>query len=239
LYHYEIDVVFDKNLKEMIQLFQEGHLDYIGMTMCSFNEHFEELIDFTDRIYSASSDIKARERYVMLTTLPQTPSKSWEGKKVTLQDKECNAMMYADMTSMTHLKKRSKESFNFDFVETPTRAILKLFFDQADIAFVPERSWELSKEMNPKMAEKIRVIETSPAAFIFGVELYHKNIPSHMKPIFDRANEELESLDEGKQLLRIMKIANHQAIDKTKIEGFMGYYFEYKKRLKNTKAITP
>lgn len=239
LYHYEIDIVFDKSLNEMVHLFQKGNLDYIGMTMCSFNDHFEELIDFTDRIYIASSDIKERERYVMLTNLPQTPSKSWEGKKVALQDKECNALMYADMTSMTHLKKRAKESFKFDFVETPTRAILKLFFDQADIAFVPERSWELSKEMNPKMVEKIRVIETSPAVFVFGVEIYHKNVPSHMKAIFDKANEDLESLEEGKQLLRIMKIANHQAIDKTKIEAFMGYYFEYKKRLKSTKVITP
>lgn len=240
LYNYELDILFDKNIHEMIGLFQAGNLDYIGMTMCSFSEHFEKFIDFTDRIYIASNDVKERERYVILTNLPtKMPFASWEGKKVSMQDKECNAMMYADMTSLKHLKKSVQESFKIDFVDTPTRAILKLFFGQTDIAFVPERSWELSKEMNPAMAEKIRVVETSPAAFVFGVEIYHKNIPPHMKAIFDKANEELEGLEDGKQLLRIMKIANHKPIDKTKIEAFMGYYFEYKKRIKNAKVTTP
>ena len=60
-----------------------------------------------------------------------------------------------------------------------------------------------------------------------------------MKAIFDKANEELEGLEDGKQLLRIMKIANHKPIDKTKIEAFMGYYLEYKKRIKNAKVTTP
>ncbi len=240
LYNYELDVLFDKNLEEIVPLFQKGKLNYIGMAMCSFSEYFDELIDFTDRIYIASNDVKERERYVILTNLPtKAPFASWVGKKVSMQDKECNAMMYADMTSLTHLQKRVSESFKLDFVDTPTRAILKLFFDQSDIAFVPERSWELSKEMNPKMAEKIRVVETSPAVFTFGVEIYHKDIPANMKIIFDQANQELEGREDGKQLLRIMKIADHKPIDKTQIEAFMGYYFEYKKRIKNMKVPTP
>ncbi|MDD2791152.1 MAG: hypothetical protein PHU40_10865 [Sulfurimonas sp.] len=232
-YNVEVTLHIDEDEKKLITMFEEEKLEYLGLRMCTLAKYYDLLSSSMGYTYLSSTNENLQERYVMLATSESAEAKSYLGKKVVMQEDECNAIMYADMTSIKYFNVRYFETLDVEYVQNPNRAILKRFFKQADIAFVPEKSWELAKSMNPAMENNVKLVETSPAIFTYGIETYHKNLPASEVAVIKQSDKDLQDTEDGKQLLTIMKIGMRSQVQPQELRAYIKPYLEYQKEIKH------
>ena len=95
--------------------------------------------------------------------------------------------------------------FNTIRLAKPSRAILPVFFDQADACIVAESAYRVMTDLNPQIKQKISVLERSPG-FVNLLICATKNLDPEDKK---RVKEELSTLSEereGQQALTIMQM---------------------------------
>ena len=90
-------------------------------------------------------------------------------------------------------------------VENSSKAILQVFFKQADTALVTREAFEVACELNPQLQKKLRVLSESPpfisAFFMFHSLTYQKK----SWPIVEKAILNLHKTPGGRQLLTIIQ----------------------------------
>lgn len=233
-YNVEVNTQFDNQGDTVISLFIDGKLDYLAMPIFTLGEHFSKIAPFIGNIYCGSTVDDALQSYVMLANKTHPTSlKSYAGKRAVLQEEE-NAKMYMALASTEFLGKHPQNAFNIQYISTPHRAILQLFFDQADIAFVPLSTWETATTMNPAIQSKIAVIHTSPKIYGYWVELLHFDISEEKKERMNQASLDLYRTEEGKQLAKIMKAKSRHHVDMSVLKSYVLPYIRYQESIKNT-----
>lgn len=225
---YTFSVDYSNDDTKAIQDFQQQRYDYIALPISMAAKYFRQIEPYTGEIYISSQADEMFERY--LTVVPANGSSdthAYMGKRAAIQKEFPNPNIYADSVCMDTFGRRLKDSFSISYVESSNRALLKLFFGQADIVFVSEKSWETAIMMNPALTQKLKVISTSPQVFAYGIEIFHKNIrPDFLQKVI-QTNNELERSEDGRQALRIMKITHRKRIPMQELKEALKFYQAY------------
>jgi hypothetical protein len=114
-------------------------------------------------------------------------------------------------------------------VQKGVTAISDVFFRKADAAVVPERDFDISKEMNPQIGTQLSIIDSSKQ-LLYSVLCYTEKLTTGLKQYKDRDVQSVADMmcnanttANGKQLLSIFRIT-----------GFIPFKSEY---LKETEAL--
>jgi ABC-type phosphate/phosphonate transport system substrate-binding protein len=96
-------------------------------------------------------------------------------------------------------------------VAKPSLAVLPVFFGKADAAVVDETSYELSREMNPQLGKKLRVLRTSPPMPEAIVCVASKQIEFRKEMLESMAD--LHHDIQGKQILTVFRFGRMLPVD--------------------------
>jgi hypothetical protein len=108
-------------------------------------------------------------------------------------------------------------------------AISDVFFRKADAAVVPERDFDISKELNPQIGAQLSVIDSSKY-MLYSVLCYTEKLTTALNRYKDRNLQSIADL-----LCNTNKTANgKQFLSIFRITGFIPYKSEY---LKDTEAL--
>jgi ABC-type phosphate/phosphonate transport system substrate-binding protein len=98
-------------------------------------------------------------------------------------------------------------------VRKGNNAISDVFFGKADAAVVPERDFDISKELNPQIGNQLSVIDSSKH-MLYAVLCYTEKLTAALKPYKDCDMQSVSDMlcnaqktDQGRQLLSIFRIS--------------------------------
>ncbi len=90
-------------------------------------------------------------------------------------------------------------------VDLPSQAVLPVFFQQADCCVVSSDGFEIVKELNPQLGEKLVIVDRSPFLLV-GLLAYRRDLPANLKKEIKEVAVNLASYPRGKQILTLFKI---------------------------------
>ncbi len=120
-----------------------------------------------------------------------------------------------------------------DKFPTSQRLILQLFFKQTDAIVIFQSQLQLALEMNPVIAEKIKVVdkyEAVPAAMGY----FSQNVDKSLQEYIISSLLKFQRTVRGRQLLLLFKTDEYRRANWTHLEPLIKLYNEYKLLKKNT-----
>jgi ABC-type phosphate/phosphonate transport system substrate-binding protein len=103
-----------------------------------------------------------------------------------------------------------------EVVPKPSSAILPVFFGKADAAVVDEGSYEVSKEMNPQVGARLRVLSASPPLAEGILCICREQIEFREELLADLRDLHLDA--QGKQILTVFRFSRLAPVDKQALE---------------------
>jgi ABC-type phosphate/phosphonate transport system substrate-binding protein len=98
-----------------------------------------------------------------------------------------------------------KEFFKyFKITETPSQAILPVFFRQADACYVPRRVFETVAEMNPQIGNQVQILCQSPP-LLRGLLVIRKDMDGRLKESVNKTLAGMNTQPQGKQILTLLR----------------------------------
>lgn len=227
-YDINVEVIYDISSDKAVERFLNDDIEYLGMQAHAIIPYWDRLEPHMGMVMVSSGDNETLQRYVLLTNIPDAHGLGdLRKKRLVIQEHEINAEIYADWLSLSTYKTRSVNYFSLLSTPSQSRAILMLYFGQADAAIVPLRAWETAKALNPKITEKVSPMIISAPMFPYGVEIYRKNLSLRLQELALRSNKDIETTEEGHQLLRIIKVKSRVQVTPEKLKTLLKIYFDY------------
>ena len=233
-YNLNIEMNYELSANKNVELFQKGEIAYLAMTPLTCAKLFNKLQNYVEDGYIVTQNNTPLSRYVVLTSMnPLVDKNKLLNKKAIIVADDTNAMVYLDMFCINSFDKTGNEALHVENAKTPNQAILKIYFGDAELAFVPMNSWKLATTMNPAIQSKVNVLEVSPEVFAFGIELFSNTSSKQDIELIKQANSNFYDSVEGKQLFKLLKITKREKITQDQLKSYLAYYFMYIKKMRN------
>jgi ABC-type phosphate/phosphonate transport system substrate-binding protein len=120
------------------------------------------------------------------------------------------------MLSDGHFGRPEHFFHSVDVVPKASSAILPVFFGKADAAIVDEGNFDISKEMNPQVGAKLRVLRTSPP-LAEGLLCVSRKQVDHREELLANLRD-LHLDTQGKQILMVFRFSRLAPVDKAALE---------------------
>jgi len=199
-----LDLIFANGL-ELVKYFNLSQMQG-AFTGTSTGENTDNLVEVRKK--STSIDFLKRQKIV----------------KISLLQGENPSRIYAQSVIAKGYK-------NSEILSIHTRrnsaALLKLFFNQVDIAIVPKKTFLFAKELNPQIGDKLEIVRSTNIS-LGTLGYFHKNIDAEFrKTVTDLAFQEVEH-ERGKQMLVMFKTHKLVKVKLDKLNPIIKLYQEYK-----------
>jgi ABC-type phosphate/phosphonate transport system substrate-binding protein len=222
--NYETQSTVYDDSAQMAQDLVDGKLDYISAFGLVFVEHFD--LSKLEDGFAAGFFNGEKETFVILVQ-KESGIKSLadlRDKRIAIQKNDAVAKLY--IKNGLHAKEAA-ESFTEEALPTRQRALLKPFFGQVNAAVVTNKSYELAKELNPQIGQKLRVLEvTDLEATNFG--FLRKNLDEKTKNVLRDIAKNIHKTERGKTLLTLYKT---EVLSDSKLKDLQPFKELYEKTL--------
>lgn len=202
---FEISIL-SNSADEILSALKEGKLSGLSTTVGEYMDFGLKAKD----IYVAVTENGYEFDYILIVKDDAGVSSPKEllGRKIAMgKDRRLNLARPWLQTLMADQGQMSERSMLPDLttVENPSKAILQVFFNQADAALVVEEAYDLACELNPQLRTHLKVVAKSPP-FIIGFFILPENFNRTKRAInLEKAILELHTTSGGRQLLTIFK----------------------------------
>lgn len=134
---------------------------------------------------------------------------------------------YYEETNEKNINYNIKDYSNFN----QHKKILDVYFNKLDLAVVPAHVWQIAKDLNPKIEERIKILDTSKKIFPTVLGLFNKDcddfkVNIHSKFISDPKNKETI-----KKILSLVRYETVEQIDSKVYVEAHEFYEKYEKYL--------
>ncbi|PPD35920.1 MAG: hypothetical protein CTY19_02415 [Methylomonas sp.] len=227
----ETSVTAYEDIKALKQDFDTGVINFVVASTILFASHFD-----TDSFSNGFRFVRqgiATDTLLLLGQAKQglTRFDSYQGKRLILAEFDPLAEIYLDILSRKHFKKSFIHSFKLMKREKKShQLILKLFFDQADLACVYRTAYQVAIELNPELQHKLFIvseIDNIPQ----GIGLFHKNVPEAFRASVIAQATKLHGRTRGEQLLQLFKSDHVVYADTSDLAGAITLNAEYQRAL--------
>ena len=92
----------------------------------------------------------------------------------------------------------------FTVTESSSKAILPVFFRQAEACYIPRQFFETMAEMNPQVANELKILVQSPP-ILRGLLVIRRDVEAKLKEEVRRTVMEMENNAQGKQILTLLR----------------------------------
>jgi len=157
------DVMLFDSIEEMSEAFDSGIINIISAPPLSIALHFSRE-NLADGFYGIRAPGKLNSVLLLARTDKNINSiEDLRGKRLIIPEHHELAEMFLDTLILKTYHVPYKKLFSsIDLLKKDKRIVLDLFFDKADVALVNEGAFELMKELNPQLNEKIKIIASYP-----------------------------------------------------------------------------
>jgi len=197
---------FPKKMETLLKGFQSNK--YALMTLNTYDcmKNYEQIRPYIGKVWTITkSKEHPKERYLLLVR---------EGTQLTdLVDKDVAYVRYSKMQKV-YLEYITLEAMHMSgdmyykhilHFATGSKAILQLFFKQVDAVVVSEHTYKTALELNPQLAESLRVLKRSDAIFpSVGVTISHKG-EKEIEELYKRFGENREDIETLSNILMLYK----------------------------------
>ena len=138
---------------------------------------------------------------------------------------------------------RNNENFKKDYlpyiekVDKSSKAISNLFFRKIDAAVVPEKEFNISKELNPQIGRQLRIVEASDQ-ILYSIICYTDKLKQHKNVSLDEIVTNFCNMNNssmGKQFLQMFRIDQFVPFKDDYLVETEKMYKEYYKLFKKNK----
>ncbi|MGJ8650128.1 MAG: phosphate/phosphite/phosphonate ABC transporter substrate-binding protein [Opitutaceae bacterium] len=222
----EVEIVSYESRGEVDRLLAEEGADLFIMSAAGFLGTAPELRStIIPQFTSALQDGSPFESYHLLSHVDSNLLQ-WEdlaGKDIILLDANRAHLTREWFLQGVAAHGLQHEGMDIQVVENISQAILPVFFKQADACIVNNSGYELMKEFNPQIGQKLKTVVTSPE-FSETLICLRENYQSHRDEVI-KGLRELDEDPTGRQVVLIFKI--DQLIE------FEAHYLDSAKELLN------
>lgn len=227
----ETSVTAYEDIKAMRQDFDSGVINFVVASSILFASGFDNE-SFSTGFRFVRTGI-ASDNVLLLgqAKFGQADFGSYLGKRLILAEFDPLAEIYLDVLSRKQFKKSFTQSFKL--IKREKRAhqlILKLFFDQADLACVYRNAYQIAVELNPELQQKL-VIVSEMDNIPQGMGLFHKNVPEEFRSRVIAQAEKLHERPRGEQLLQLFKSDYVVPADVNDLAASIALNIEYQRLL--------
>jgi ABC-type phosphate/phosphonate transport system substrate-binding protein len=224
---YKANMYFYDDPKQAAKDLEAGKLDYVNAFPLVFVKYFN-LSKLTDG-FSGGLEHPATNDFVVLVK-NDTKIQSWKDLKnpcVGIQRNDLIMHMYA---------KYKIHNLHLDIkdYERRSKVILDLFFNKIDVAIVPLRNFTLAKELNPQIAQRIKVLENSKINAT-NLGFYRKSLDEKTKKDVMFNAIKIYNSAKGKQMMMIYradKLIQTKLSDLKPVQEFYEKYQAFEKEAK-------
>ena len=222
---YTASFTFYNNPTQMAADFNEEELDYAIAQALDFVKYFDK-----SKLTNAfSGGMRNRDDENLVIVVPFDA----DIESISKLENPIIAVQQNDNLAKIYIETKIFPAKNIKLLKVKKRsaAILKLFFKKADLAIVLKKTFDFSKELNPQMGKKLKILEYSnlPAG-VFGY--FRKDFDKKAKDDVTKMAFNLINTPRGKQMMVIFQtnaLVKIKVEDLKPIEKLYKEYLELKK----------
>ncbi len=231
--HAVTNIVFP-NTETAIREIKKGRVDILSIMSLDYLE-IQDQIDIAPATIPATGDHPLDE--YLLIVARSTQIKSFEqlrNKHIIIRKGHIGtiALMWLDTLLMEQALPESIGFFkSIKQVDNGSRAVLPVFFGQADVCIVHRSTYSTVTELNPQISKKLIVLHASPA-LLATIACFHENMDEKTREFILNFADILNRDPEGKQYLTIFRIKRTFRYKPEYLHNIEQLYKKYK-RLKS------
>ena len=206
--NYRGDAVIYDSVELALQAAEDSKLDMINLLTIDFLENRERL-DLEPVLVGVHSDEGVTERYVIVVRDDSDTADFTDlrGKNVlfgiTGERRLCT--MWLDVLLMRHGLQRSEDYLRVQSVEKTSQALFPVFFGQEDACLVTERAFRTMAELNPQIANEMRVVARSPG-LVAGLMCISPTCTPETRQLILDSSMSLHEKAAGRQILALFGV---------------------------------
>ena len=199
------DIHIYTSLDQMRTDFYTGKINLIVASPLIIVKEFDKK-QLADGFKITWSD-KAEDNLLVVTNIGSKLNhfKAVKNTKLSLLKNDTITKLYADVLSLQYFGKPSKLIFNqIEYLKKSSQLIYKLFFNNTDVIFVSELTYELAVELNPQIKDKTQIISILPG-IPRALGFFHIREDLKFRESVLQVVEKLDTHTRGRHLLSLFK----------------------------------
>ncbi len=233
---HKIITKFSNDLNSTIENFQHAKIDIFSLDFIYYLKNYAKINPYIGGrwILLEKKDNKFREFFLIVNKKSAINSlKDLKSKTVGLVKNDSMQELYLDTLLLENVHQSSYKYLDkIKYYTKPSRALIKLFFNQIDACIVSKYTWNTAIELNPQLEKKLKIIKRSQDIFPPVVlTVIHKK-----SPYFSKLYEEFVFTSQmnvkTKEILRMYQTVQSMKLTENDIDAILKYFNKYKK-LKN------
>lgn len=223
----------------MAEGIRQREVNYVGITTEEYNV-LRHLVAF-DRFLCAINDGEVNETYLVLTHRSMAYASLSELKDrhliVAPGPRLSLAPLWLDV-ELTHQGHAAANDFFQSVTEAtkPAKAVLAVFFRQADACLVTRRMFQTMVELNPQLATELRITATSPG-YVPNVFAFSAQFPADLKERSIREFVRMHESVAGQQILTIFQTRQTGELSPAALEPSLALIEEHTKICPQASAV--
>ena len=125
---------------------------------------------------------------------------------------------------------KDKENFfkKIEYVESPSKTILAVFFDKADACIATSFSFDVMNEMNPQISTKLKIL-AKRENLVNDLFCLRNNMDEELKNTIINYGLEIDKKPKTEQIYKIFKIDGSFPFEEHYLDGTLLLWQDYKK----------
>jgi ABC-type phosphate/phosphonate transport system substrate-binding protein len=227
---FEPETVFFQNIADLRQALQNHTIEMASISSIDFLRLSSQspLVPSTIRV---SEDNSVFNTYTLLVH----KDKNWssladlQNAHIRFLQKEPISAIWMDvMLAENKLPKAPQFFKKVTKDERASKAVLSVFFNQADACIVTTRNFQIMSELNPQIAQALTSIALSPE-YLPGLLCFHKEFSLSDREVLEHATLGLANTEEGKQVLKLFKTKKVIKVTPAHLETISQLLAQYEK----------
>ena len=183
----------------------------------------------------------SKDRYIKyyLISLKDSKIKSFKdvkNKSISITNNDTVGNIWIDKKSLQTFKTSYKNIFSqIHPVLKESTALLNVFFKKKDLAIVTKKTWDTMIELNPSIANRIKIVDETKQKHIPFIGFFSKYADKRSIDAFFELSANLHDLRGSSQVIDLLKFDSIFKLEKDSLIELENYYKEYevlKKRYK-------
>ena len=229
--------VFDK----LLDITREALADRLHIVSVVSQEYLELSKSVTlDPVFVPLRNGSVYEEILLLVRKDEEDAglKSLAGKRLLVSVTRTNNLPYLWLDTIllsANLPQAREFLGNIEEVNTPSRAVLPVFFGQADACVTINSAYQTLKALNPQIGEELVALKTS-LPLLMSVLCINERLETNFMKIVREELPQLSQYPEGKQLLTLFGIEGHVPFREEYLEG-MQHLIQKAERLRTERGL--
>jgi hypothetical protein len=226
----QFNIVIVNDQEKYVNAYLRGDVTLLGMHVAAFAKNDNELNSVTKKYLVISTNKEPFEEYV---TIIRSDMKSIKDIRKAMIEDSLNAQIYSNMFCLNNFKKECKDLFAYTRAKNSESAIINLYMKQTDMINIPLRVWKTAIKLNPALTNHMRIIDTSPKVFTFGLAIIRNNMDENEAKRIDKVKEKLTNKSQlHNQFGTLTKVESISYVSRSEMQEVLAYYNRYLRLLK-------